>query len=202
MSCEGGEAAARSTTEWTGWSEWSTCSVLCGDGGFQTRTRTCTGGGAASRYHYCSNLSLCEIGEAAAVMSTAEWTEWSEWSTCSVLCGNGGFQSRTRTCTGGGAASRYHYCSNLSLCEGGETAVARSTTEWTGWSEWSTCSVLCGDGGFQTRTRTCTGGGGSSRCVGNDRQWTACNAAPCQGQSNCLSTSQTPPRASRVQSPF
>ena len=50
-------------------------------------------------FYYLSNLTILVDGS---------WTEWSDWETCSKKCGEGG-----------GAQTRYRYCSNPPPLNGG-----------------------------------------------------------------------------------
>ena len=71
------------------------------------------------------------------------------YSSCSVTCGEGE-QSRTRQCEGG-------ICSLANpddLIESQPCNVQDCAAEFTDWSDWSACSVTCGNG-VSTRTRTC-----------------------------------------------
>jgi hypothetical protein len=82
------------------WSSWTSCSVTCGNGTRQRRSRVCTSGSPQR-----SNCSL-NIEQLSCTMTSciepASWGQWSQWSPCSVTCANGR-QLRSRNCTGGGA---------------------------------------------------------------------------------------------------
>ena len=47
--------------------------------------------------------------------------------------------------------------------------------EWSGWSTWSGCTVLCG-GGRQTRVRSCLNG---NICEGEGQEYQDCNLQEC-----------------------
>jgi len=103
------------------WSQWSTCSVTCGQGS-QVRTRTCVSpygthcSGPLRESRVCNNTALCPVH--------GVWEEWSPWSLCSFTCGRGQ-RTRTRSCTppqyGGrpceGPETHHKPC-NIALCPG------------------------------------------------------------------------------------
>ena len=74
--------------------------------------------------------------------------EWSDWSACSVTCGTG-IQTRIRTCENGCSSVTVFELTDTQACDFGPCAPI-----FTEWSDWSTCSVICGTG-IHTRTRTC-----------------------------------------------
>ncbi|KAJ8289404.1 hypothetical protein GJAV_G00000930 [Gymnothorax javanicus] len=132
------------------WSQWSVCSLTCGQG-VQVRSRSCVSSpygtlcsGPLRESRTCNNTVTCPVH--------GLWEEWSPWSLCSVTCGRGS-RTRTRSCvaplhggkTCGGPELQTKLC-NIAVCpvEG----------QWLDWSFWSRCSVSCGVG-------YSTGGGGA-----------------------------------------
>lgn len=95
-----------------------------------------------------SNVNPIEWAETTATSVTdCRYTDWSDWSSCSSNCGRG---IRTRTRSFVDEQAHLAGCSQtnliekeicLSECIGGNlTCVTRD------WSEWSRCSVTCGQG--------------------------------------------------------
>ena len=55
---------------------------------------------------------------------------------------------------------------------------------WSNWSEYTACSVTCGDG-VSVRTRTCSNPApahGGRSCDGEAREEKKCNMPPCAGE--------------------
>eukprot|EP01060_Flectonema_neradi_P009552 TRINITY_DN167_c0_g1_i3.p1 TRINITY_DN167_c0_g1~~TRINITY_DN167_c0_g1_i3.p1 ORF type:complete len:614 (+),score=130.17 TRINITY_DN167_c0_g1_i3:78-1844(+) len=164
------------TCEVSEWSEWSTCSVPCGEG-TQTRTRdiiSAPEGGEGGEgcpplveTRSC-NVQPCDVN--------CEVSEWSSWSDCDATCG-GGSQTRTRTITvdpvGNGAA-----CPDLSETQSCNTDPCPINCVVSEWGEWGQCSVPCG-GGMQLRTRTIL----VEPDFGGDECPTLIDAQPCNVQS-------------------
>lgn len=78
------------------WSQWSVCSLTCGQGS-QVRTRSCVSSpygtlcsGLLRETRTCNNTATCPV--------EGQWLEWGAWSRCSVTCANG-TQQRTRKCS-------------------------------------------------------------------------------------------------------
>jgi len=124
---------------------------------------------------YCSSSSsgcFCPLATASTGSQTCsnvvsyELTEWSEWSACSAVCSDG-FQTRTKKCnkvykdaTGKvllkeQVANIDWLCPNVARSET-QTCKANGCALYTEWSDWSSCSKICG--GYSTRTRSCLPG--------------------------------------------
>lgn len=153
-------APAPTAGVWGVWSLWSSCTVSCGGGGFQIRSRTC------SIINQCQGETTERIAcgqQACPVPTSTEpaWTDWTSWNQCSVSCGRG-------------SQARYRRCqtpqTTIAFSCGGQTMDIRNCEElpcsnnfnnqngiglWASWAEWSVCSAACGPG-TQTRQRICT----------------------------------------------
>ncbi|XP_068514089.1 adhesion G protein-coupled receptor B2 isoform X4 [Anas acuta] len=157
------------------WSQWSVCSLTCGQGS-QVRTRSCVSSpygtlcsGLLRETRTCNNTATCPVHGA--------WEEWSPWSLCSVTCGRGA-RTRTRRCVAprhGGKA-----------CEGPELqakpcniATCPVEGQWLEWGAWSRCSVTCANG-TQQRTRKCSvSAHGWAECRGAHADARECSNPTC-----------------------
>ncbi|XP_067942786.1 uncharacterized protein [Watersipora subatra] len=136
------------------WGEWNDCSQTCGTGQ-RIRSRPCiteaqNGGTTCAEQGLTSseecNTNACPVD---AVLSN-----WSDWSLCTGLCG-ATTQTRERTCEQeaqhGGKPCEEFTLVESQACETVDCTVDGRLSDWTDWSD---CSVTCGDG-QQERTRTC-----------------------------------------------
>ncbi|XP_028459706.1 adhesion G protein-coupled receptor B3 [Perca flavescens] len=156
------------------WSQWSSCSVTCGQGS-QVRTRTCVTpygthcSGPLRESRVCNNTAPCPVH--------GVWEEWSPWSLCSFTCGRG-HRTRTRMCAPPQHGGR--------ACDGPETqtklcniALCPVDGQWQEWSSWSDCSVTCANG-TQQRTRQCSAAAhGGSECRGHWAESRECHNPDC-----------------------
>ncbi|XP_069462299.1 adhesion G protein-coupled receptor B3 isoform X3 [Ambystoma mexicanum] len=156
------------------WSQWSSCSVTCGQGS-QVRTRACVPpygthcSGPLRESRVCNNTALCPVH--------GVWEEWSPWSLCSFTCGRGQ-RTRTRSCVApqyGGRScdgpETHHKPCNIALCP--------VDGQWQEWSPWSQCSVTCSNG-TQQRSRQCTPAAhGGSECRGPWAESRECHNQDC-----------------------
>ncbi|KAL7829399.1 hypothetical protein AOLI_G00302840 [Acnodon oligacanthus] len=162
------------------WSQWSVCSLTCGQG-WQVRTRSCVSSpygtlcsGPLRETRLCNNTATCPVH--------GLWEEWSPWSLCSVTCGRGS-RTRSRSCVAaqhggkgcGGPEVQTKLC-NIAVCpvEG----------QWLDWSPWSRCSVSCGVGSQQRQRRCSVSVHGWAECKGPHAETRDCTNPSCGGGGN------------------
>ncbi|XP_077937262.1 brain-specific angiogenesis inhibitor 2 isoform X31 [Gasterosteus aculeatus] len=167
------------------WSQWSVCSLTCGQG-WQVRTRSCVSSpygtlcsGALRETRMCNNTATCpgEPGSTGTGSVEGQWLEWGLWSRCSVTC-NTGSEQRQRRCSASvhgwaeckGPHQESRECTNPSCSGGGN---------WGNWNHWSLCSKTC-DSGSQRRFRMCEGSGLQGyQCDGSGEEVRSCNEKKC-----------------------
>uniref|UniRef100_A0A7N8X9T7 Adhesion G protein-coupled receptor B2 n=1 Tax=Mastacembelus armatus TaxID=205130 RepID=A0A7N8X9T7_9TELE len=161
------------------WSQWSVCSLTCGQG-WQVRTRSCVSSpygtlcsGALRETRMCNNTASCPVH--------GLWEEWSSWSLCSVTCGRGS-RMRTRKCVNGG---RVVACgqpeTQTKLCN---IAVCPVEGQWLEWGPWSRCSVTCNTGTQQRQRRCSASVHGWAECKGLHQESRECTNPSCSGGGN------------------
>uniref|UniRef100_A0A6Q2ZAE9 Adhesion G protein-coupled receptor B2 n=1 Tax=Esox lucius TaxID=8010 RepID=A0A6Q2ZAE9_ESOLU len=164
------------------WSQWSVCSLTCGQG-WQVRTRSCVSSpygtlcsGALRETRMCNNTATCP-GDPPLSSVEGQWLDWAPWSRCSVTCSTGS-QQRQRRCSASvhgwaeckGPHLETRDCTNPSCGGGGN---------WGSWNHWSLCSKTC-DSGWQRRFRMCEGTGISGYpCDGSGEEVRSCNEKKC-----------------------
>eukprot|EP00092_Neocalanus_flemingeri_P065531 GFUD01079705.1.p1 GENE.GFUD01079705.1~~GFUD01079705.1.p1 ORF type:complete len:1036 (-),score=190.52 GFUD01079705.1:69-2795(-) len=181
------------------WSDWSGCSSHnCGDG-VSTRYRLCKKG----RYGGLECPSLEEKEEKACFIQACKdqqitgciMNEWGTWSACTKTC-----LDRSDP-TYGSRMRRRHYMesdpNNPQCVEGSEiiqidrkcagygdqVQECPNDASWSQWSEFTTCSELCGKRGNQRRYRSCIeGNGGGYSCSTLSEptmEYISCYSGPC-----------------------
>ncbi|XP_071955552.1 adhesion G protein-coupled receptor B1-like [Antedon mediterranea] len=160
--------------QWNSWQAWSSCSITCGSGGIQSRSRTirvhasCGGGGCSGPSY---ETRTCNPGNSVNCV----WGNWQEWAACSVSCGMG-TSTRTRVKTSA-------VCGGTDCSSGSPTESRQCVDEdqvncvWSDWQNWSSCSVTCGSGGSQSRTRSEVTSAfcGGTHCIGSSEEHRSCS---------------------------
>ncbi|CAC5400716.1 unnamed protein product [Mytilus coruscus] len=89
---QGNGTGDKSSCVLTAWTQWSDCSVLCGNG-TQHRNRQHNGGTEGCLRRTENETKSCNLGvigcQGTGNKSSCVLTAWTQWSDCSVLCGNG-----------------------------------------------------------------------------------------------------------------
>ncbi|XP_056651230.1 adhesion G protein-coupled receptor B2 isoform X10 [Monodelphis domestica] len=157
------------------WSQWSVCSLTCGQG-LQVRTRSCVSSpygtlcsGPLRETRTCNNTDTCPV--------PGLWEEWGPWSLCSRTCGRGS-RSRTRTCVPPQHGGK--------TCEGPELqtklcnlAACPVEGQWLEWGPWSRCSVSCANGTQQRSRRCSVAAHGWGECRGAHADARECSNPEC-----------------------
>ncbi|XP_015916972.2 properdin isoform X1 [Parasteatoda tepidariorum] len=174
---------------WTKWSEWKACSVSCGQGQ-RSRYRECRPtpslGGKWCQGNYRESKQ-CNTGVPCSVHG--EWGQWTPWTVCSVSCGEGN-RHRYRVCDSPHPASEGNVCQGSAQESQACFALKDCPRDgkWSSWSQWSSCSVTCGQGGSIHRYRSCNNpppSGNGRPCDGLAHSVQSCQAkikCPVNGQ--------------------
>ncbi|KAI6209217.1 Transmembrane matrix receptor MUP-4-like isoform X3 [Aphelenchoides besseyi] len=124
------------------------------------------------------------------LQTEGQWTQWSQWTLCEDTYVSS--QSRTRQCTYGthcqtGDAQEARPC--LDIGTPAHDDPIRQPSEWTQWSQWTTCSDLCSPTATQSRSRSCNCAGAITlegcHCIGYSHEERACPVAQWAEWSNC-----------------
>ncbi|XP_047200118.1 adhesion G protein-coupled receptor B2 isoform X15 [Hippoglossus stenolepis] len=169
------------------WSQWSVCSLTCGQG-WQVRTRSCVSSpygtlcsGALRETRMCNNTASCPGDPGITGSVHGLWDEWSSWSLCSVTCGRGS-RTRTRKCVKGGEAVA---CGRpdiqTKLCN---IAVCPVEGQWLEWAPWSKCSATCNTGTQERQRRCSSSAHGWAECKGPHQESRDCVNPSCGGGGN------------------
>ncbi|XP_034092623.1 adhesion G protein-coupled receptor B2 isoform X15 [Gymnodraco acuticeps] len=169
------------------WSQWSVCSLTCGQG-WQVRTRSCVSSpygtlcsGALRETRMCNNTASCPGDPGISGSVHGLWEEWSSWSLCSVTCGRGS-RTRTRKCVNGSAAMACGYPeTQTKLCN---IAVCPVEGQWLEWGPWLKCSVTCNTGSQQRQRRCSASVHGWAECNGDHQESRECTNPSCTGGGN------------------
>ena len=98
---------------WSIWTNWTTCSVSCGEG-IQYRNRTCSSpppaNGGADCNGYSAESAKCRMKHCPL---DGMWSPWLQWTGCSTTC-DVGSRSRRRTCTNPAPAYGGRQCKGYS----------------------------------------------------------------------------------------
>ena len=160
---------------WSGWSEWSSCSISCGGRGSVSRSRSQTGSRVCQDTDHETRdcqTNLCPVD--------CEMSVWSAWSPCSRSCGTG-VRSRQRSVTTPPQHWGAQCPTNLEEEEPCVVGECRVDGGWSEWSRWGYCSESCGSG-LRSRSRTCTNPApqfGGSDCVGANLESKECYLKVC-----------------------
>ncbi|XP_059151468.1 hemicentin-1-like [Physella acuta] len=165
--------------EYSSWGPWGHCSASCGRGE-HSRVRSCDNPRPENGGRNCVGpsveVSSCMI-EACPVHGN--WGAWNLWSECSLTCG-GGHRRRIRACNNPAPSGSGQPC--MGSAEETENCNSQQCPvdgKFSDWSDWSVCSVTCGQG-TQVRSRNCIQpSNGGRRCWGDTNEVMECSLPPC-----------------------
>jgi len=173
------------------WTDWTDCTRTCG-GGYQEKHRlvkVLPQFGAPDCPPHLAYTRPC--GEEPCSVIECTLSDWTSWSECTTSCGPG-TETRSREVTPfddtdsvlicDAALEQVRVCRHQPPCEDDVDCV------WGNWSEWSECSVSCGEG-MQNRSREIEvypqGAGALCEVLNSTVEIQPCSI-PCSGESECV----------------
>ena len=170
--------------KWSQWQSWSSCSPDCGPTSRRTRSRSCIepkGSGLLCPSLYDEEIQNCQ----KECPQHCKPNSWSVWSSCSNSCVSIGISStrtRTRSFIQGndlGQSCDIYPAEQMEHCNKPHCPI---DGHWSVWTNWSSCSVTCGDG-TQSRSRSCQGRRyGGRTCSGSSTDRKYCSSTFCPSE--------------------
>merc|ERR1711990_32642 len=172
--CSGGGTGVRSLNLW---SQWSTCSVSCGNG--IQYSRRCKG-------TKCDEKESMDKPCRVQKCPKHEWGNWSPWAGCRAKCDKASSAIRQRKCLDKNYQNKI---SDYDMCEGGEKGSmekggkcpaptrCKQDGKWSKWSDWGFCNEFC----QKTRRRYCDNPpqqGTGKACEGPSEEAKECKDPP------------------------
>ena len=158
------------------WGAYSACTVTCANG-TKTRSRSV----ATTTQHGglpCGNLTEVGACDAGPCPVDCDVSAWGNWSACTESC-DGGLQTRSRSITTQ-SQNNGTVCPNLQQTRDCNTQACPVDCQVSAWGQWGSCSVSCGDGGSETRSRSVVIAAAHGGAACPDFQETrSCNDGPC-----------------------
>merc|ERR1711871_52373 len=133
----------------TAWGDWTTCTKSCGKG-IHKRTREIDTINPGASGYVCPALAEHRHCNDHACPVNCIEGPFGNWGTCSVPCGGGGSQSRTREVVQDAAHGGLCSPETESRSCGEQGCAVNCVVEE--WGSWGSCSKTCGHG-VETRTR-------------------------------------------------
>lgn len=176
--------------QWSNFGSWSACSVSCGPGGIQYRTRMCL---LSNGFPATANDYKC-VGENSEARKcnrlpcpvNGGWGKFSKWSNC-PKCVNekdqkkAVFSTRHRKCDSPAPVNGGLECQGLDIEEiECEVKLCAINGGWSEWSSWSECKP-CGNS-HRVRKRFCNNPEpkhNGTLCEGENVEYEECKKPPC-----------------------
>nr|XP_054763764.1 uncharacterized protein LOC129270400 [Lytechinus pictus] len=168
---------------WNAWSEWTTCSTVCGSG-YHIRVRACSNPLPIGSKNECpgdryeKEACVHESDDCDQAPEVREYGLWSTWSHCSASCGAGN-KMRHRSCSDHQTIECTGPVYNTWPCN--MKLPCPVDGDWSEWSSWTTCSVTCGVG-ETVRYRLCANpqpSHGGKECQGDNQEAKKCRIVKC-----------------------
>lgn len=195
---------------------WLECNESCGDYGVQLRKLVCMkqkdGESSAVGILYCAGQEKPEELRQCNRRNcyTYQWFLTDEWSECSHSCGDRGLKERKVMCKNVTYDNREAsvdpiYCDNSKKPSVREECniLQCEAFYWKPTYEWTECSSVCGDSGYQTRIFTCHSNNTDDlvddfncKILPTAATKRPCNQVPCSHYEWRLQAHWTPPCAS------
>lgn len=180
--------------EWSAFGAWSTCSVSCGSGGIQYRTRICllsNGFPATADEYKCGgeNVEARKCNRLPCPVNGA-WGKYSKWSACPECIDEKihelpVYSRRVRKCDAPPPSNGGLECSGIDTeeveCAANYCAINGG---WSKWGSWSACTKACGVD-HRMRKRLCNNPApkhNGTSCRGENVEYDDCKLPPCLNQ--------------------